>query len=1165
MLKALPWLLLAVGVSVISTGAAATTETVVNLNVKHSTDGKDKFDRKNHIILHSTLTDNDWVGEEDKLKYMMEDLDVYFGRDNGSTVWNFNQADQDASRSGYADPGHIATRGEYSREVEWAVNKQFVHKYDGRGDIMVGGQPYPHWFGVTNPFDGGPKWQANADGVGDFLGQYLNEFYRSEGQAIAEGHLRPTHFEVLNEPLYQLTDAPEDGNAPVPPLAIFQYHNQVADAVRRHNTEIKIGGYVAAFPVFEERDFSRWNERMKLFIDTSGQKMDYYSTHFYDLEDTNRYKGSRIEATLDMIDHYSLISLGEVKPHIISEYGGRDRPSEKQPWSALRDWAFLKAASPMLLQFLDRPDTIEKTIPFVPVKALWGTQGDIPYPWRLLRQAKEAAGEEGDDWVFTEMVKFYELWSDVNGTRVDTFSTNPDILVDSYVDGNKAYVIVSNLTDAMEKLILHKFGAEDNQLDSLKIKHLYLDRTAPVLDVEMSLDDIGSIDIAPEATLIIEYTFASDVIIDSSSEEHKYYAQEFFQEIEKDVVNQFNINGIAATEFGEAYLRIVLGRQHGALLSPKVKINDVELGDPLEIAGDLQAQRAQFFGLLEISVPLDVLNANNKVEITFADNGGHVTSVNLKLTKFDQDIRPASGPVGGIVISPETGVLAVGETLTVQATVTPFFATNQVFTLESSQPEVATVSPQGLVTGLTAGTTIITATTDEGQFVAQAIITVEEPVQASLTFDDRSKYVNTVYQSGGVMDVTVNFDAGTGEKISADFGGIDFFFRHLESNYSPIRDIKANDSSAVGQRKGTSSVSIPLDDLTASDDLQNGEFYFLFVRFKTTSGDVKTLALAGIKVEESVVSIDPSLTLDDPEKYRNTLYTTNDSLDIKASFEAGLGNTVSADLNGVKFFLRELTSSFGVVNDYTVSDASAIGEQSGIASASISLTNLTPSTELPEGNFYFLFALFKSSDGSTQNIDGVFPITIEQGVVEPSFGFEDSSSFTTTEYFVGGELNVSVNFEMGSGNSVGNAVGGIRYFLRELTAGFQVVKDVVVEDASVIGQQSGTSNAVIPLDGLTPTSDLADGNFYFLFALTSSDDGTQQNVAAFPISIEKLTGDFDVDGDVDFADIVALTRAIRAGQVIAAEFDLNNDGTITSLDTRVMRSLCTRARCSSRT
>ncbi len=1164
MLKVIPWLILSAGVILSSDFTHATTETIVNLNVKQSTGGKDSFDRRNHITLHSTLNENDWVGEEDKLKYMMEDLDVYFGRDNGSTVWNFNQADEDPEREGYADPNHIELRGKDARERIWGVNKQFVHKYDGRGDIMVGGQPYPHWFGLTNPFDGGPKWKADADGVGDFLGQYLNEFYRSSGESVTTGHLRPTHFEVLNEPLYQLTDAPENGDDPVPPIDIFNFHNDVADAIRVHNQQVKIGGYVAAFPVFEERDFARWNERMKLFIDTSGRKMDYYSTHFYDLEDENRYKGSRIEATLDMIDHYTLSTLGELKPHVISEYGGRNRPMERQPWSPLRDWSFLKAASPMLLQFLDRPDSIEKTIPFVPIKALWGTRDGIPYNWRLLRQESEEAGVEGDDWVFTEIVKFYELWSDVNGTRVDSISTNPDILIDSYVDNNRAYIIVSNLAAEKETVVLNKFGSEPNQLQNVKIKHLFLDGVAPKLEVSQFAQDIRAVDIEPEATMIIEYTFDSDLSIDLSSEESKYFAEQFFAAIEENVANQFDIKGVVKSEFGDAILRIGVGRDQGNSLSPVVKINNVELGGVLEIAGDLQPQRDRFFGMLEIPVAYELLEEDNKVDITFPDDGGHITSVNLKVANFDGDIRPDSGPVNGILISPEEVVIPVGGTLTVNVTVTPFFATNKNYSLKSSDPDVASVSEEGNVVGLSAGTATIAATSEDGSFEDTTSITVEAPVAASLAFDDRSKYTNTAYKSNGTIEVTVDYDAGTGDQISADFGGLDFFFRHLRSNYSVISDIRANDPTVIGTRRGTSSVTMPLNGLTSSDKLENGEFYFLFVRFKTESGVVKTLALANITVEEDDVVILPSLELDDPSKYLNTTYTTNDTMEIQANFEAGTGNTVDAAQGGVKFFLRELNSSFGVVNDIIVSDESAIGEQTGTASVAIPLSGLTPSSELVGGNFYYLFALFQSSDGSRHSIEGVFPITIEKGTVEPSLNFDDANKYRETTYPVGGNLAVAVNFEMGTGKVVGNSVGGVRFFLRELTANFSVVKDIVVEDNTVIGEQTGVSEALISLDGVTPTSELAEGNFYFLFVLIAADDGSRQNVVAFPIQIEKLTGDYDSDGDVDFQDVVALSKAIRSNRTISPEFDLNEDGAVNVLDVRIMRTMCTLNRCATR-
>lgn len=1165
-----PFLILGAGLVVTTKYSEATTEVVVNLNVKHSVNGKETFERRNHIKLHSTLLDSDWNGEEDKLQYMMEDLDVYFGRDNGGTVWNFNQADQDPNNSGYAEPGHIVQRGMIARENTWGIGKADLHKYDGRGDIMVGGQPRQHFLGKTSPCCGDEGWQTNGgDAVGDFLGQFVNEFFRLPGQAVTEGHLSPTYLEVLNEPLYQLTDAPHELGLedPVPPLEVFEFHNQVAEGFRRHNTDVKIGGFTVAFPIFEERNFSRWEERMKLFIDQSGEYMDFYSTHFYDLEDDNRFKGSRIEATLDMIDNYSLITLGEKKEHVISEYGGRNRPIEKQAWSPLRDWWFLKTASPMLLQFMDRPDSVTKSIPFVPVKALWGTSADgTPYNWRLLRQRSEAPNETGNDWVFTEMVKFYELWSDVKGTRVDSFSTNSDILVDSYVIEDKAYVIFSNLTEKTEKILLHKYGMTSANVESVKIKHLYLNGSAPKLQVDNISRDNNEFDLAPEATIIAEFDYNSDIVIDELSEEHKYYATEYLKPIVKDVANSFSIPNVTVNNIGETILRIAVGRDLSLSLAPSVTFNGSLLQSEAQISGDIENVRGSFFGVLEIPVPNSLLSNVNTIGVTFPDDGGHIASVNMKAFNFSKDIRPTSGPVEGIFVEAAVKTLAIGDTTEVTTTVTPFFASNQNFTLSSSNPNVATVSQDGEIVGVQAGEVTITAVSEDGNFAAQTVINVEAPLPTSIIFDDSSIYANTVYQTGGVMSVTTQYEAGTGHTVTNGLGGVDYRLRHVTSNYGLVSDIAiVRDDSAIGTQRGTSTVDIPLPaSLTPSAELENGEFYFLFVRVRSSSGETKSVSVSRINIESAEVNLEPSLTLDDATKYTSTVYSTNDSMQVIANFEAGEGNTVTDQVGGVRFFLRELNSGFQVVNDNIMEDASTIGMQTGTASATFSLAQLTPSSELPEGNFYYLFATFFSSDGAQRSIEGLFPIQIEQGSVEPSLTFDDPSIYRITEYTVGDNMSVSVNYEAGTGKTISSGVGGVRFFLRHLSPGFNVVQDIaIVEDASAIGQQSGIANANISLANAIPTSELPEGHFYFLFVLMESSDGSRQNVSISNINIvsNQIRGDYDGDGDVDINDVRAFVADIQARQSIDLQYDLNDDNVVNALDARLMMNLCTRTRC----
>ncbi|MGL1956887.1 MAG: discoidin domain-containing protein [Colwellia sp.] len=57
------------------------------------------------------------------------------------------------------------------------------------------------------------------------------------------------------------------------------------------------------------------------------------------------------------------------------------------------------------------------------------------------------------------------------------------------------------------------------------------------------------------------------------------------------------------------------------------------------------------------------------------------------------------------------------------------------------------------------------------------------------------------------------------------------------------------------------------------------------------------------------------------------------------------------------------------------------------------------------------------------------------------------------------------------------------------------------------------------------------------------------------------TGDWDRDGDVDNKDMRSLMQAIVRKQEVPMSFDLNNDGKISLLDARAMRSICTRPGC----
>ncbi|MCS4436001.1 Ig-like domain-containing protein [Aquiflexum gelatinilyticum] len=93
-------------------------------------------------------------------------------------------------------------------------------------------------------------------------------------------------------------------------------------------------------------------------------------------------------------------------------------------------------------------------------------------------------------------------------------------------------------------------------------------------------------------------------------------------------------------------------------------------------------------------------------------------------TTIQFSIVPETVSVTGITTTPSTASIAVGSTLQVTATVLPSNATNKTVVWSTSDQEVATVSASGLVSAISPGVAIITATTQDGNFFDITEVTV---------------------------------------------------------------------------------------------------------------------------------------------------------------------------------------------------------------------------------------------------------------------------------------------------------------------------------------------------------------------------------------------------------------------------------------------------------
>ena len=119
-----------------------------------------------------------------------------------------------------------------------------------------------------------------------------------------------------------------------------------------------------------------------------------------------------------------------------------------------------------------------------------------------------------------------------------------------------------------------------------------------------------------------------------------------------------------------------------------------------------------------------MLTQNSGVTAMFWVNGETRNTQGIDdLGYIDSIFVNNGGLVTGVYLKPAISV-SMGEYITIIPAIIPLNANNKAVSWNNSNPAVATVSPDGLVTPITPGTTTITVTTQEGGYTASCVLTV---------------------------------------------------------------------------------------------------------------------------------------------------------------------------------------------------------------------------------------------------------------------------------------------------------------------------------------------------------------------------------------------------------------------------------------------------------
>jgi hypothetical protein len=592
-------------------GAQGVHDVVVTVDPTRirSIGGIEVFDRNQFITIHESYGSTDLTDED--VRYLEEDLEVSYGRNGGFLSWLAAETRADPDDPDRPDVEHIS---EIARDYRSELSRRRSNPAHTRQVVLC---THPERMFAMPDNDYAPWGPRTYEAVAEFTAQALRHFWPDEG--------RPIYLEVLNEPFVH---ADEIGTTA---QAMSEQHNVVARRVRELNPGVKVGGYTAAWVEVEARNFEHWNNWQKMFMDIAGAEMDFFSYHIYDgvnVKGTPRNRtGSNSEAIMDLIDTYSHILFGTAKPLVISEYGMIPEGNMgNMAYSPRRTALMLRSLNGQLFTYMDHPDRIVKTVPFILGKAMWTYRADRkpdeanPFLlWRL----------DGEDFVKTDLGLFYRFWKGVTGEWRAGMSSNPDIRVHLLADETGLNLLLTNLDQEAKNVALR--GLEGLESTSVALRTLTTHGDGPVL-AERPLPAIpGTLELATGESALLRIGLGAPVQTSGSVTEIRCYAAQHLLEIEAGEPLTFSFSGLPTGD-GTARLRISAGRENAHQVLPEsVLLNGHALDIPENWAGDDQAGRPMFFGMVEVPAPMALIEGDSTVEVTYPDSGGKLASVVLQL------------------------------------------------------------------------------------------------------------------------------------------------------------------------------------------------------------------------------------------------------------------------------------------------------------------------------------------------------------------------------------------------------------------------------------------------------------------------------------------------------------------------------------------------------
>lgn len=558
---------------------------MVDVTRRRSINGQLSVVRKNLFNVHAGAGSFSTAQKQ----YLFEDLDVNAGRGFG-VLWKMKQIKEDLDRSGYWDEDQMNSQIA-SAYNNWVSAGSPGH--DNTTDSITTSHTSTHYPSAADIAAAPPNGFRTRDHLAnaEFVSKYIQMFYP-----------RMSWYEFSNE------INGEAGELGTTWADISTLCKTIADRVHADGLNVNFVGFGGKWPAFERNNFGIWDRDWVEFIDIAGASMDAYSVHLYSR------MGPNAEAVMDMINNYSMISLGETRPLMITEFG---HLPDMTGTLEEKFWENMRGQNSFFLQFLERGGLMGRSIPFNTASAT---------TW-----ASAMLVDSGGTMVWSDMLKLYELWKDFRGERIEVSTGDPDVLAHAVLDGTAVRIAVYNTSDMPVDIGL-EYLTGDADIISADISRLYWGASSAEVILNGAFNPSKSLLTISGYEAVVLSLHLTDVPSEQRlNEKVSYFGDTMIQPIAAMNPMTVNINGLDETKnIVKARLRISSGNISG-WIPAEVMVNGV----PVEMPADQLGDASDDLRAYEAEVPYYLLTSSNVVSVTYSSGGGHFAGAVMDVTYGD--------------------------------------------------------------------------------------------------------------------------------------------------------------------------------------------------------------------------------------------------------------------------------------------------------------------------------------------------------------------------------------------------------------------------------------------------------------------------------------------------------------------------------------------------